>query len=100
MKLTITIFTFFILVSYPATANDSDCSQYDKLSKEYAKCNSLLLKKKSIEIKKKASKKSNEIKKKTSKEIGDVKEKIKKFDLKKKLLKFRNSKSHKEYKEN
>ena len=100
MKLIITIITFFIMINYATLANENDCNQYDKLSKEYAKCNSLLLKNKSIEVKEKASKKSNEIKDKASKEINKAKEKFNKFDLKKKLLKFKNSKSHKEYKEN
>ena len=89
MKLLITLITSFILLIYSAVADETDCSKFDKVSKEYAKCNSLLLKKKSIEIKKKASK-----------EIIIAKEKFSKFDLKKKLLKFKNSKSHKEYREN
>ncbi|MDC1091755.1 hypothetical protein OAS36_00355 [Candidatus Pelagibacter sp.] len=89
MKLLITLITSFILLIYSAVADETDCSKFDKVSKEYAKCNSLLLKKKSIEIKEKASK-----------EIIIAKKKFSKFDLKKKLLKFKNSKSHKEYKEN
>ena len=89
MKLLITLITSFMLLIYSAAADETDCSKFDKVSKEYAKCNSLLLKKKSIEIKEKASK-----------EIIIEKEKFSKFDLKKKLLKFKNSKSHKEYKEN
>jgi len=99
MKLIITITTFFLLFNFNTMAKDDDCSKYDKLSKEYAKCNTLLLKKKSIELKVKASKKSDEIKDIASKELINAKKKINKSDLKKKLLKFKNSKSYKEYKE-
>ena len=40
------------------------------------------------------------IKDDATKKINGIKDKFKKSDLKKKLLKFKNSKSHKEYKEN
>tara|TARA_B100001175_G_scaffold163397_1_gene138476 strand:- start:944 stop:1246 length:303 start_codon:yes stop_codon:yes gene_type:complete len=100
MKLIITIVAFLMMSNYTTMAIENDCNQYEKLSKEYTKCNSLLLKKKSKEVKETASKKSNEIKDKASKKINKVREKFSKFDLKKKLLKFKNSKSHKEYKEN
>ena len=69
-----------------------DCSKYDKLSKEYAKCTS-------DKLKKKTSKKTEEIKSKTAKKIEEGKKKIKNFNLKDKLKKFKNSKSHKEFTE-
>ena len=78
MKLIITTITFIILLSQNTLAKEKNCNQYDKLSKEYAKCNSLLLKNKTL----------------------GIKDKFNKSNLKKKLLKFKNSKSHKEYKEN
>jgi hypothetical protein len=78
MKLIITTITFIILLSQNTLAEEKNCNQYDKLSKEYAKCNSLLLKNKTL----------------------GIKDKFNKSNLKKKLLKFKNSKSHKEYKEN
>ena len=78
MKLIITTITFIILLSQNTLAEEKNCNQYDKLSKEYAKCNSLLLKNKTL----------------------GIKDKFNKSDLKKKLLKFKNSKSHKEYREN
>ena len=78
-----------MLLSQNTLAEEKDCNQYDKLSKEYAKCNSLLLKDKTLEIKEN-----------TTKKINNIKDKFNKSDLKKKLLKFKNSKSHKEYKEN
>ena len=89
MKSIITTITFVILLSQNTFAEEKDCNQYDKLSKEYAKCNSFLLKNKTLEIK------DN-----TSKKINNIKDNFNKSDLKKKLLKFKNSKSHKEYKEN
>ena len=89
MKSVITIIIFIILLIQNTLAEEKDCNQYDKLSKEYAKCNSLLLKDKTLEIKEN-----------TTKKINNINDKFNKSDLKKKLLKFKNSKSHKEYKEN
>ena len=89
MKSVITTITFIMLLSQNTLAEEKDCNQYDKLSKEYAKCNSLLLKDKTLEIKEN-----------TTKQINNINDKFNKSDLKKKLLKFKNSKSHKEYKEN
>ena len=82
---------FFILIiligsSYSTFADKEDCNKYDKLSTEYAKCTSELIKKKSLEIKNK-----------TTSKLEEGKKKLKKFDLKTKLLKFKNSKSHKEF---
>ena len=67
-----------------------DCSKYDKLSKEYAKCAS-------DKLKKETSKKAEEIKSKTAKKIEEGKKKLKNFNLKDKLKKFKNSKTHKEF---
>ena len=100
MKLIITTITFIILLSQNTLAEDKDCNQYDKLSKEYAKCNSLLLKNKTLEIKESTSKKTIIVKEDATRKINNIKNKFNKSDLKKKLLKFKNSKSHKEYKEN
>ena len=100
MKSIIATITFIILLSQNSLAQEKDCNQYDKLSKEYAKCNSLLLKNKTLEIKENTSKKTIMIKDDATNKINDIKNKFNKSDLKKKLLKFKNSKSHKEYKEN
>ena len=67
-----------------------DCSKYDKLSKEYAKCTS-------DKLKKETSQKAEEIKSKTAKKIDEGKKKLKNFNLKDKLKKFKNSKTHKEF---
>ena len=100
MKSIITTITFIILLSQNTLAEEKDCNQYDKLSKEYAKCNSLLLKNKSSEIKENTSKKTIKIKDDVTRRINVVKNKFNKSNLKKKILKFKNSKSYKEYKEN
>ena len=66
-----------------------DCSKLDKISKEYAECNANLLKKNAAILKNKASEK-----------IDEGKKKFNKFNIKDKLLKFKNSKSLKEFVEN
>ena len=66
-----------------------DCSKLDKLSKEYAECNAKLLKKNAEVLKNKASDK-----------IEQGKKKFNKLNIKDKLLKFKNSKSHKDFVEN
>ena len=100
MKSVITTIIFIILLIQNTLAEEKDCNQYDKLSKEYAKCNSLLLKDKTLEIKENTSKKTIIIKDDATRKINIIKNKFNKSDLKKKLLKFKNSKSYKEYKEN
>ena len=100
MKSIITTIIFIVLLSKNTLAEEKNCNQYDKLSKEYAKCNSLLLKNKTLEIKENTSKKTVIIKDNTTKKNNKIKNKFDKSDLKKKMLKFKNSKSHKEYKEN
>ena len=100
MKSIITTIIFIVLLNQNTLAEEKNCNQYDKLSKEYAKCNSLLLKNKTLEIKENTSKKTVIIKNNATKKINNIKNKFDKSDLKKKLLKFKNSKSHKEYKEN
>ena len=58
-----------------------DCNKFDKLSKEYAKCTAEL------------------IKEKTSEKYEEGKKKLNKLNLKEKLIKFKNSKTHKEFTE-
>ena len=100
MKSVITTIISIILLIQNTLAEEKDCNQYDKLSKEYAKCNSLLLKNKTSEIKENTSKKTIIIKDNVTRKINVIKKKFNKSDLKKKLLKFKNSKSYKEYNEN
>ena len=88
MKLITFILLIFLSMSFSAFSDTNDCSKFDKLSTEYAKCASELIKKKSIAIKNQ-----------TASKLDKTKEKVNKFDLKKKFLKFKNSKSHKEFME-
>ena len=77
------LFTY-IIISTIISVNISiadNCNKYDKLSKEYAKCTAEL------------------IKEKTSEKYIEGKKKFNKFNLKEKLIKFKNSKSHKEFTE-
>ena len=85
--------TFILLIALICT-NESivlaqDCSKLDKLSKEYAECNADVIKKNAEILKKKASKK-----------IDEGKKKFNKLNIKDKLLKFKNSKSHKDFVDN
>ena len=93
MKIIKVIISFLLIYLFSLTFSYAeDCSKYEKLSKEYAKCTS-------DKLKKETSKKAEEIKSKTSKKIEESKKKLKKFNLKDKLKKFKNSKSHKEFSE-
>ncbi len=77
------LFAYFIILTI-TNVNLSvadDCNKFDKLSKEYAKCTAEL------------------IKEKTSEKYKEGKKKINKLNLKAKLIKFKNSKSHKEFME-
>ena len=72
----------YLLILTLANVNLSvadDCNKFDKLSKEYAKCTAEL------------------IKEKTSEKYKEGKKKLNKLNLKEKLIKFKNSKSHKEF---
>ena len=74
----------YLLILTLANVNLSvadDCNKFDKLSKEYAKCTAEL------------------IKDKTSEKYKEGKKKLNKLNLKEKLIKFKNSKSHKEFTE-
>ena len=94
MKISKLVFlTLFISFSNFNVTIADECNKYDKLSKEYAKC-------KSEELKTKTSEKAEEIKSKTAEKIEKGKKKMKKLKLKDKLIKFKNSKSHKEFIEN
>ena len=84
------LFLFIILIwTNPSKVLAQDCTKLDKLSKEYAECNANLLKKNAKNLKDKASSK-----------IEEGKKKFNKLNLKEKLLKFKNSKSHKDFLEN
>ena len=86
------ISVLFISLFSLTFSSAEDCSKYDKLSKEYAKCTS-------NKLKKETSQKAEKLKSETVKKIEEGKKKLKNFNLKDKLIKFKNSKSHKEFTE-
>ena len=88
----IIISVLFISIFSLTFSYAEDCSKYDKLSKEYAKCTS-------DKLKKETSKKTDDIKTKAAKKIEQGKKKFKNFNFKEKLKKFKNSKSLKEFTE-
>ena len=81
MRLLFTIVIIYMSLINQSYSDKKDCSKFDKLSKEYAKCTAEL------------------IKETTSKKYKEGKKKLKKLNLKEKLIKFKNSKSHKEFTE-
>ena len=89
MKKVNLLFCTIIIISFNLSiASAQDCSKLEKLSKEYAECNSDLLKKKTKSLKNKVSTK-----------IYDGKKKFNTSNFKEKLTKFKNSKNHKEFME-
>ncbi len=73
---------FIVLIIFCSIpANAQDCAKFNKLSTEFAKCNSDL------------------IKKKTSEKLKEGKKKFETSKLKDTLIKFKNSKNHKEFME-
>ena len=88
----IIISVLFICLISLTFSSAEDCSKYDKLSKEYAKCTS-------DKLKKETSQKAEEIKSKTAKKIEEGKKRFKNSKLKDTLIKFKNSKTHKEFME-
>ena len=79
MKLKLFAYFIIITISNVSLSVADDCNKFDKLSKEYAKCTAEL------------------IKEKTSEKYNEGKKKLNKLNLKEKLIKFKNSKSHKEF---
>ena len=81
-KTKILILLISLIWTNPSVVLAKDCSKLDKLSKEYAECNAKILKKKA------------------SDKIEEGKKKLNKLNIKEKLLKFKNSKSHKDFVKN
>ena len=92
MKLKFLIYLIILTVTNINLSLAADCNKFDKLSKEYAKCKTEL-------IKEKTSEKAELIKEKASEKYKEGKKKLNKLNLKEKLIKFKNSKSHKEFME-
>ena len=81
MKIKLFVYLLILTITNVNLSIADDCNKFDKLSKEYAKCKAEL------------------IKDKTSKKYKEGKKKLNKLNLKEKLIKFKNSKSHKEFTE-
>ena len=81
MKIKLFVYLLILTITNVNLSIADDCNKFDKLSKEYAKCTAEL------------------IKDKTSEKYKEGKKKLNKFNLKEKLIKFKNSKSHKEFTE-
>ena len=81
MKIKLLAYLLILTITNVNLSIADDCNKFDKLSKEYAKCTAEL------------------IKDKTSKKYKEGKKKLNKLNLKEKLIKFKNSKSHKEFTE-
>ncbi len=79
MKIKLFVYLLILTIANVNLSIADDCNKFDKLSKEYAKCTAEL------------------IKDKTSKKYKEGKKKLDKLNLKEKLIKFKNSKSHKEF---
>ena len=92
MKIKLLAYLLILTLSNVNLSLADDCNKFDKLSKEYAKCTAEL-------IKEKTSEKAELIKEKTSEKYKEGKKKLNKLNLKEKLIKFKNSKSHKEFTE-
>ena len=81
MKIKLFVYLLILTITNVNSSIANDCNKFDKLSKEYAKCTAEL------------------IKDKTSQKYKEGKKKLNKLNLKEKLIKFKNSKSHKEFTE-
>ena len=81
MKIKLFVYLLILTITNVNLSIADDCNKFDKLSKEYAKCTAEL------------------IKDKTSEKYKEGKKKLNKLNLKDKLIKFKNSKSHKEFME-
>ena len=81
MKIKLFAYLIILTITSVNSSTADDCNKFDKLSKEYAKCTAEL------------------IKEKTSEKYNEGKKKLNKLNLKEKLIKFKNSKSHKEFME-
>ena len=87
-KINLLFLTIIIISLNLSIASAKDCSKLEKLSKEYAECNAYLVKKK-----------AKSLKNKTSTKIDEGKKKFNSSKFKQKLIKFKNSKNHKEFME-
>ena len=98
-KIIFTTLITLVLVTANAIAKKIDCSQFDKISAKYLECSANNLKKKSSELKLKATVGVEELKQKITTNAKNSKTTFNKSSLKEKLVKFKNSKSLTEFME-
>ena len=89
----------WVLITANVIAEKIDCTQFDKVSAKYLGCSANNLKKKSLELKLKATVGVKELKQKITTSAKNSKTKFNKSSLKEKLVKFKNSKSLTEFME-
>ena len=94
----ITLITSVLIMSN-AMAEKIDCTQFEEVSAKYIECSAKNLKEKSSELKLKATVGAEELKAKITTNAKNGKKKFDKFNLKEKLVKFKNSKSLTEFME-
>jgi hypothetical protein len=82
-----------------AVTDEMNCAQFEKISAKYLECKATLLKKKTKELKLKATVGAEDLKEKVTKNANDGKKKFDKSTLKEKLIKFKNSKTLKQFME-
>ncbi|MDB4246404.1 hypothetical protein N9817_01705 [Candidatus Pelagibacter sp.] len=98
-KIIFTTLITWVLITANVIAEKIDCTQFDKVSTKYLECSAINLKKKSSELKLKATVGVEELKQKITTSAKNSKTKFNKSSLKEKLVKFKNSKSLTEFME-
>ena len=92
-KIIFTALTTWLVITTNTVAEKIDCAQFDKISAKYLECSANNLKKKSSELKLKATVGVEELKQKITTNAKNSKTKFNKTSLKEKLVKFKNSKT-------
>ena len=98
-KIIFTTLITWMLIAANAIAEKIDCTQFEKISAKYIECSAKNLKEKSSELKLKATVEAEELKEKITTNAKSGKKKFDKFNLKEKLVKFKNSKTLTEFME-
>jgi len=98
-KIPFTILIILALFITNAIAEKIDCDQFEKVTAKYIECSAKNLKEKSSELKLKVTIGAEELKDKITTNAKSGKMKFDKFNLKEKLVKFKNSKTLTEFME-
>ena len=98
-KIIFTTLITWMLITANAIAEKIDCTQFEKVSVKYIECSAKNLKEKSSELKLKTTVGAEELKEKITTNAKSGKKKFDKFNLKEKLVKFKNSKTLTEFME-